>query len=106
MEKRGLDFAEHIAGSLFSKKMMQKGYSIHADTNEYDKDYGDGHVMWFDCGEVLYSKGATKVHIYQSRFSDQSALEINGDRISSWLIDIDKFDSKLFVGLIMKLWDL
>jgi len=93
-EMRGIAFANHVVQSLMGRTLIERGYILTTSSEEVEKDFGEGHVAWFDCGKVTISLPPKSEEgpglddkdtfdrdergigsIYQSRFSDSWALD-------------------------------
>lgn len=104
---RGMAFANYAAESLLAKIFIKRGFTVQKDSQTWDKDFGDGAVAYFDCGEVTFTKGDVKYHLYQSRFSDNWALDGPYGRliITQYLTDRVNMNDALFVDALMKEMD-
>jgi hypothetical protein len=99
MQLRGLDFANYAKNSLLAKRLGEKGYTREVAAEEADKDFGDGVIGHFECGHVYFRKGDDTCMLYQSRFSENWAIDRNGRRppLVAFLADLAKMNNKEFV---------
>jgi hypothetical protein len=77
----GQDFCDRVISSKLCKTLVDYGFVFENDVMLYDKDFGDGVVEYFDCGSLKFLKDNITVDVYQSRFSDSFAIEVNRSRI-------------------------
>lgn len=104
MQLRGVDFANFAKNSLLTVKMAEKGFSVEVASEDADKDFGDGLIGHFQCGHVYFRKGDDTCMLYQSRWSDNWAIDKNGWRpqLVAMLASLDKLNDDDFVAALLK----
>lgn len=104
MELRGEAFAQFAAESLLAQKFAEHGFTVEPGSSEEEKDYGDGAVATFECGHVTFKKGTVTYSLYQSRFSDNWALDGPKGRteLTAALVDRDKLNDFAFVEELLQ----
>lgn len=83
--------------------MITKGYSVEIAGEDADKDFGDGLIGHFNCGHVYFRKADDTCMLYQSRFSDNWAIDRNGRRptLVARLASIDQMNDEKFVDTLL-----
>lgn len=103
MQLRGVEFAKFASESLLARKIADKGFSIEIASEDAEKDFGDGVIGHYECGHVYFRKGDDTCMLYQSRWSDNWAIDRNGARppLVRLLADIVQMNDTKFVDDLM-----
>jgi hypothetical protein len=105
---RGMHFANHAATSLLARRMNEElGCTAEPHSEVWDKDYGDGAIAYFDCGEVVFTRqlaarGSVPVaRLYQSRLSDDFHFEVGSHSLSGLTLR-EYLNDEFFVDDLME----
>lgn len=103
-ELRGMAFANFVADSILAKRLVNEaGFTMKIGSEVWDKDFGDEVVAYFDCGEATFERDGKKLYLYQSRFSDNWALDGPKGRttLTASLANKEKLNDGRFVDTLL-----
>ena len=102
---RGMAFAQFVGESLLAKRLIHDhDFIVELGSEEAEKDYGDGAIAYFDCGQAVFMRDHRTILIHQSRLSDSWNIAdstigwLDKPQLMQGLKDRDKLNDENFVA--------